>query len=482
MPGQEEAGSERRNFYAIIDVTYYHLYLLPNPVIMMPDHVNHSLPGERYPVNPFDLSTDLFGIFSNQVIHLVMHLDGHIRYDLLEKAVARASLLEPITRCRIVREDDALFWQEVACSCTDHVLRFSSRSREDLLYQALCSPLDPYRGDLFQVILIEGGETGEIIVINAHHIVMDGRGLRDFAGLVMRCYAEYLSGTLTEIPQSPIRSRQLPRVSGIRPGKRETNPETPIGWSSPLSVPVQSLHAENFQYSLLLLDPDRTAVIRDTRRAWGITVNDLMIAVLARVIAHILQVEYEITIPLYTTIDLRRYLHVIPERSLVNFSTSFEVRIPLVPDESLEDTGKRVHLLMNRIKSSDPGLDEAVEAEKVAESGYMAARDLMVTAWKSMQDAGRKTTLFSNTGIISRDQVSPGVLSVRNAYLLPGFFQPPGFILLLSTFGDIMTLSASYAVPAYDPEMADRMFRYIDSVIPGATEYPGEYRVIRKQI
>ncbi|MDD1724604.1 MAG: condensation domain-containing protein [Methanospirillum sp.] len=449
---------------------------------MTPDHVNHSIPGERYPVNPFDLSTDLFCTFSSQVIHLVMHLDGHVRYDLLERAVERASLLEPITRCRIIREEDTLFWQELpACSRTDHVLRLSSRGQEDLLYQALCYPLDPYRGELFQVILIEDGVNGDVLVINAHHIVMDGRGLRDFTGLVMKCYAEFQSGTLTEIPQSAIWSRQLPRVSSLRRDERETTQETPTGWCSPLSVPLQSSHADTFRYSLLFLNQSRTAVIGDTRREWGITVNDLMIAVLARAIAHIIPVKSEVTVPLYITIDLRRYLPVIPERSLVNFSTSFEVKIPLIPDESLEDTGKRVHLLMNRIKSGSPGLDEAVEAEKLAESGYTAARDLMVTAWKNMQDAGCKTTLFSNTGIISRDQMSPGILSVRNAYLLPGFFQPPGFFFLLSTFGEIMTLSASYAIPAYDPEMVDRMLRYIDSIIPGTGAYPGEYRVIRKE-
>lgn len=448
----------------------------------MPDHSPLSIPDEKYQVNPFDLSTDLFSVFSNQVIHLVMYLDGTVRFDLLEKAVDKASQVEPITRCRIIREEDTLFWKECRAFCTaEHVHRLFSRYPDGLLYQALSYPLDPYQGNLFQIILIENPEkTGGILVINAHHIVMDGRGLKDFAGLIMKCYTDYRSGNVTDIHTTPIRSRLLPKLSTLISEKREIPAqEPPVGWCSPISVPIQSLSAERFRYSLLTFGPERSAIIQNIRRKWGITVNDFMISVLAWAIASVLEVNSEITVPLYTTIDLRKYLPGTPERSLVNFSTAFEVRIPILPEESLEDTGKRVHSLMNRIKSQRPGLEEAVEAENLFESGYSAAQDLINTSWKNMQDAHRKTTIFSNTGIISRGQVSPDGLSVRNAYFLPGFFKPPGFFFLLSTFEDMMTLSASYAIPAYDPDLVSRMFRYIDSIIPGFHEIPGEYKIVK---
>lgn len=448
---------------------------------MIPDKSYQTSPGERYPVNPFDLSTDLFSPFSNQVIHLVIHLDGQIHYDILEKAVERASFAEPITRCRIIRDRDALFWQEASeFRISDHILLVRSLTPRDLLYQVLSYPLDPYLGNTFQVILIENtGKTGDIVVINVHHIVMDARGLKDFSRLIMQCYSAYLSGDQTDIPVTQIRSREVPLISTlITEPEQNLIQENPIGWCSRISVPLQSLHGDTFHYSIMTFDQNRTAIIQNIRRDWGITVNDFMIAALVRVITSILGVKSDITVPLYTTVDLRRYLPVMPERSLVNFSTSFEVRVPVKPDEILEDTGKRVHALMNRIKTQNPGVSEAKEAEELVTSGYAKARDLLNGAWKNIQDAQSKTTIFSNTGIISRDQVSTTDLSVRNAYILPGHFRPPGFFFLLSTFEDTMTLSASYAVPAYDPVVIKRMFASIDQDIPGYTRYPGKYSCV----
>ena len=447
----------------------------------MPDHSHDITPDERYPVNPFDLSTDLFCTFSNQVIHLVIELDGPVHYDLLKKAVDDASLAEPITRCRIIRDQETLFWQECSARHThEHLIRLSSRTPVKILNQILSYPLDPYLGLLFQVILIENPDkTGDIVVLNVHHIVMDAQGLKDFSELIMRYYTGYQSGHPPEIFITPIRDRQLPRISTILTEiKQINNPETQIDWCSRISVPLQSLHVESYQYSKVCFNQRRTSIIQDCRRKWCITVNDLMIAVLTRVITSVLHITSDITVPLFTTVDLRRYLPITLKQSLVNFSTSFEVRILIIPEESLEDTGKRVHHLMNLKKSQYPGLDEAIEAEKQLKSGYTAARELMNTAWNTIQDVASKTTIFSNTGIINFENVNPDDLSIRNAYILPSFFHPPGFFFLLSTFEGIMTLSATYSVPAYDSDLITKMFHCIDQDIPGYTMHPGVYSII----
>ncbi|MDD1730149.1 MAG: condensation domain-containing protein [Methanospirillum sp.] len=409
-------------------------------------------------------------------------MDGPVLYDILEKAVDDATLAEPITRCKIIKDQDALFWQECSTKPThDYLLRLSSRTPEKILYQALSYPLDPYLGRLFQIILIENPDkTGDIVVFNVHHIVMDAQGLKVFSELILRYYSEYLSGHPPELFIIPIRDHQLPRISDLLTEKKQIQkPETSIGWCSRISVPLQSLHVENYRYSMVCFNQRRTSIIQDCRRKWDITVNDFMIAILARAITSVLHVKSDITVPLYNTVDLRRYLPITLKRSLINFSTSFEVRVPIMPGESLEHTGKRVHLLMNQKKSQYPGLDEVIEAEKQLESGYSAAKELINSAWNTIQDTASKTTIFSNTGIITRKQVTLCGLSVRNAYILPSFFLPPGFFFLLSTFESIMTLSATYAVPAYDPDLINMMFNCIDQEIPGYAMHPGVYSIIK---
>ena len=439
----------------------------------------------RYPVNPLDLSTDLFCTFSDQVIHLVIHLDTSVHSDIMEKAIERASLAEPIIRCRIIRDQDTLFWQiHSGWKSADHVHRLSSIHPEEDLYQALTYPLDPYEGNLFQVILIEPPDkSGCIIVVNVHHIVMDGRGLKDLGTLILQCYLECQSGKIPDVSVTPVKAREVSRIATLLEKIPPVDTShSPFGWCSPISVPMQSLHGERYQYSQITFDQSRTAIIQKERRKWGITMNDLMIAVIARAIASELRMMSDITVPLYTTVDLRRYLPGIPERSLMNFSTSFEVGIPVKHAESLQDTAKRVHILMSRIKSRMPGVQEAIDAENLYDSGYSTAQGHINTAWNTILDAKRKTTIFSNTGVLHFELDNPGVLSVRNAYILPGFFHPPGFFFLLSTFADIITLSASYAVPAYDSTMVHRMFTSLDKDIPGYTGYPGSYKICAKNL
>jgi len=349
----------------------------------------------------------------------------------------------------------------------------------NLLNHALSYPLDPDRGNLFTIVIIENiDETRDILVINVHHIVMDARGLKDFSGMIIKYYTEYLSGHMSEIFVSAICSRELPRFSSITQLVKRDSHNGNIGWCSPITIPLQSLHADKFRYSTLTFNQSRTSIIHNARKRWGITVNDLMIAVLSRVISSILGLRSEITVPLYTTIDLRRYLPAIPDSSLMNVSTAFEVQTPVLPDESLEEIGKRVNASMKIIKSQNPGIKEVIEAECLAKSGYDAAKEIIDVTWKNICDTGRKTTIFSNTELLNYDQIDPGNLSIRYAYFLPGFFQPPGFFFLLSTFDDIMTLSASYAIPAYNQDLIDRIFLCIDHDIPGFNECKGDYKII----
>jgi len=446
----------------------------------MNNNIHHPDSDIRYPLNAFDFSTDHFCIFSNQVIHLVIDLDEQFQYELLKNAVDKVSSIEPVIRCRVIREQDTLFWQDCPeFNIDDHVIQLTSMEPARQLPKALSFPLDPYVGNLFNVVIIKNSQkNGDTLVINVHHIVMDAHGLKDFAGLIMRFYDELQSGHQTEMSITPINSRELPRLSDIIQSQHRENPEDVIGWCSPITVPVHSLQADEFRFSNLVFDRNRVQIIHETRKRWGITVNDLMIAVLSRAISSILDTKSEIIVPLYTTIDLRRYLPVIPERSLLNFSTSFEVRVPVKPGESLEDTGRRVHSLMNMIKSNNPGVIESTEADSLLESGYSSARKIITSTWKNIQDSKNKTTIFSNTGIISPEQISPVNLKIKNAYFLPSFFQPPGFFFFLSTFDDIMTLSASYGVPAYNQDMVNRLFSKIEHDTPGFYESRGEYNII----
>ncbi|PKL59758.1 MAG: hypothetical protein CVV33_06200 [Methanomicrobiales archaeon HGW-Methanomicrobiales-4] len=436
---------------------------------------------ERYPVNPFDFYSDLICCFSNQIIHMVIHLEGRINYELLSRAVFDATRAEPITWCHLVLEQDTLWWEmNPDLEEKDLVMSLSAPDPGEFIHKALSYPIDSYQGPMIQVVLIQSSDSeGDILVINAHHAVMDGRGLKDIVGLIMTRYKNLRNGDQIELLPIPISQRQLPKVSTLISGDDQNlSSESLEAWLSKSTVPIRSLDAEKDQYSLLTFTAERMQIIQATRKEWGMTINDLLIAIIARVCSSVIPEESDQVIPLFTTIDLRRYLPDTRVRSVMNYSTAFEVRVPVKKDDSLRETGILVHHLMNEIKAGTPGLDGVREAERLYEEGHVAATAELHAAWDEILRAGTKTTLFSNTGIISRESIDPGLPQVIHAYILPTHSLPPGFFFALSTFDDQMTISATYYTPAYDPDLVHRIFTLMDQIIPGYPVSPGTYQVL----
>jgi NRPS condensation-like uncharacterized protein len=455
--------------------------------------------GVRYPVNPFDLFSDLICCFSNQIIHMVIHLKGGVDFELLKRAVMQATLAEPVTRCRVVKDNNSLWWEIMPdYSIEDRILHLTTPNPEKLLFQALSYPLNPYLGQIIQVILIDTGkESGtregdifrgheeneeeheDILVINAHHIAMDGRGLKDFTKLIMKEYSCLMKGSRSEAGITPVNSRLLPKISALASSSESHNTAIETeSWCSKISVPLSSREVEKQQYSLLTLSKERMELVHSVRKKWGVTVNDFLIAVLVQVLSSTAREISDLEIPLFTTIDLRRYLHQMPERSVMNYSTAFEVRIPIESGEPLQVTAHTAHAIMNQIKADNPGVDGAREAEQLYEAGYCEAETMIKKIWEKIQKSENKTPLFSNTGIISPDHVNIENHHVHQAYILPTHSCPPGFFFATSTYDNTLTISATYAVPAYDPAVIQNIFSYIDRIIPGSSSFPEIYKVL----
>ena len=413
---------------------------------------------------------------------MVIHLDGPMYPDLLAKAVTHATHAEPVTRCHLLRIHDSLYWEMNPDFRENNlVILLSAPEPRTMLHQALSYPIDPFHGPMIRVVLIQNRDPdgGDILVINAHHTSMDGRGLKDFTGLVIASYKALRDGYQNYTPPAPISQRQVPKILTLaQAGNRIIPSDLSEAWFAEASVPMKSRKAGKEQYSLLTLPAARMKVIQATRKEWGVTMNDLMAGVVSQVFSSFITEGSDPVVPLLITLDLRRYLEEVPARSVMNFSTAFEVRVPVKPGESLSGTVSSVHTMMNRIKEGAPGIDGAREAERMYDEGYRAATTEMQNRWNEIRNSGRKTTLFSNTGIISIESIDPGVPMVTHAYLLPTHSLPPGFFLAFSTCGDLMTISATYYVPAYDQTLIDKIFSQIDRILPGYEQFPGRYTTV----
>jgi NRPS condensation-like uncharacterized protein len=374
--------------------------------------------GDRYPVHPFDFFSDLLSSFSNQMIHLVMIPGSRLDPVLLKKAVMAATEAEPITRYRLVLEEDTLWWELLpVVNADEQVIVLSSPYPWGILHDALFQKIDPYHGPITRVILIqaESGDTNDILICSSHHTAMDGYGLKDLASLIMQYYRIFSSGKPEVIMPGGMDQRLLPRVSSLVVPPGNDPAEATIDWPCHLTVPVQSLEKGRSTYSLLYLSDERGAWITTTRKEWGVTLNDLIIAVVARACANLAEGNGDQVVSLLVTVDLRRSLSIIPARSVANYATAIFLPIPVNPDESLKDTALRTKSLMDSMKSGFLGLDGAREAERLYDLGHEAAIREIEGRWEENVRAGKRTPLFSNTGIITPESIHPGI-PIRQAF------------------------------------------------------------------
>ncbi|MDD1729975.1 MAG: hypothetical protein LUQ50_13010 [Methanospirillum sp.] len=447
----------------------------------MTDHQVSPLPDpplSRYQVNPFDFFSELLCGFSDQMIHLVIMLDGQLQYNTLVQAVMLATEAEPITRCRLVQLNDMLWWEKIPhIGGTDLVIRRCVSDPIHYLEHALSYQVDPFSGPLVQAVYLHHTkDQGDILVLNAHHTTMDGRGMKDFVNLILTLYRSLINSEEIHLSPSQINQRCLPRVSSLVPDLTSP-PSGKVAWSGKFSVPLRSLDSERKKFSLLLMNRERVQTIQAVRKVWGVTMNDLLLAVVAQVCSSLMKPGDNRAISLLHTIDLRRYLTEVPVRSVLNYSTAFEVTVPVVPGESLEETTSRTHDLMTLIKTQHPGIDAVLEAERLYDAGCTSARKEMQEQWEGILAEGKRSPLYTNTGIISPENLDPGI-PVSHAFLLPTHNHPPGFCFAISTFGEQITWSSCYSMPAFDPDYIRMMYTTLDQILPGYSSQPGTYLAI----
>ena len=426
-------------------------------------------------VNPFDFFSELLRADSDQVIHMVLYFDGTIDPGKMQNAVMNAILAEPVCHSRLVEADDALWWELLpSINPGDCFSVLEKTSPGSAMPRALSVPIDPCKGPQVKVFLIQPeGDKGDILVINACHVAMDGRGLKDMAGLIMELYHLIPEDRSFFIGQNPGVSQDLPLISTLVPFEGASVPSgTSLPGAGCWTFPGSSSGGHYPAHAVMTIPMSRVATIHSKRKELGVTLNDLMLAVVALARANLEGQTPSPQCSLLNTIDLRRYCQV-TGRSVTNYSTAFEVRIPVSPLDTLSSLTRVVHGIMEHKKNAFPGISDALDAELLWKSGISAARETVNNRKTDPGNHETKIPIFTNTGIIDLERTNHCYPRVRNACMLPCHAPPPAFFTAISTFNDTLTISATYHSPAFADEQVRKFFDLINRFLPGYTD-PGD--------
>ena len=434
--------------------------------------IDRNMPGipARLPAPALDQIAFLFHTFSDGQLRSVLSLDGQLDAERLKRAIRLTLDAEPILGCRFVQQRRRPYWERrndldrlplcpiIGCA-NPHIL-------EGELWRCMVTPMDATRDPIVEACLLRAER--DTLVIKIHHSVADGIGVLRYMTILAAIYRE-LSVNPDYQPRPNLDSRGqgqvIKRVGwlGMLAALRHTQlPAVKPSWG-PIAT-GNDLSGRAF--ALRRIGPERLRALKAFGHAHGVTMNDILLAAFYRALFDTLDSPVGRSYLVGVPADLRRYLprdQTVPVCNLVN---SAQVAIIRETSTTFDDTLRSVHAAMQAMKSTYPGLTWAVMSELMVLPSFAVANAAVQRLIKRTQPTGSAGPFLSNIGVIDERLLDFGGIEVADAYGLGTVSLPPGLLLAVSTFREIMTLAIGFCNTATDCQLVERFLDRLVGELP----------------
>ncbi|MBD3191064.1 MAG: hypothetical protein GF308_10490, partial [Candidatus Heimdallarchaeota archaeon] len=311
-----------------------------DPPIKIPKH---------YPTSTLDKLTFLLHNVADQLIHLVIEYNGHLDFALLKKAIKISLDIEPILGCKFVDHPKNPYWiRREDLDQIDYCSLVESVNIEKKLREFVFEDIDPTKDPLFQFRIFRS-ET-DTLCFKVNHVIMDGGGIKEYLSLIINIY------TSLEKEQS---FEAIPNISGSRGfdqvlrkfglfkkfvlflKNRAPKPSWCFPWSG--------INKTNKNYIIHRFFPERFRRIKQYGKERGATINDMLVTAYYRAMFKIVKPRPGEPMVSVVTVNLRSYLKNFRAESVCNLSTGVYPNIAYNPEDSFDDTLKKVKKIMDEI-------------------------------------------------------------------------------------------------------------------------------------
>ncbi len=408
---------------------------------------------------------------SNSLLHILAEFEGALDDNMLRQAVLQSLQAEPVLACRFDESQAPPCWMPIQLHKPEDWLRISSTDSAENSIRHFFEELPLEEGRQLLVQLIHG-PTGDVLCIKLDHACCDGGGAKAYLHLLSGIYNRLVQEQTVAGGQSPVEakasgfpersSKRVYEAAGIQDIRQAYRPEKDTPLPS-VTVPFQEGTSGQARYTVFRVP------LADLRpREEGFTINDMLLAALTRVLAKLEQGSPDhnggiCQTAVNLTVDLRRYFPSGQQPGICNLSGMEKVAVPISTDEEFGHTVKRVHETMAAVKESGPGLHSAVSMDFLARLPYPQAQAMLLQASSRVKAAGQSAPIFSNLGWIVSDKLQFGEAHAKRVYAVTPAMHAPAFMLGASSYGEELTLAASY----FDQERSPEAVRLLLEAIAG---------------
>ncbi len=389
---------------------------------------------------------------ANYQIQAILTLDGNIDPERMKKAVRLSFDAEPVLGCKFI-ESDPPYWRRR--DNIDELPFFTfeeTDNMEDAILQFLKSPFDMDEDAMVKVRLIRSGPS-DALCLKINHACADGTGAKDYLMLLADIYSRLCKDS-NYVP--PVHKRthrdQNKLFEGLGIKNPELLPAAPNNFPPMWNFPWKKGRRKKPGFVVCRLPYGQVEKLSEYAKSRGATINDLVLTAYYRALFKLSKPLYFVPMEIPVTVDLRRYLPEHKAEAIRNLSGGIEPRLARMPKENFDRTLSRVTAVMNRLKNNNPGLPNAIAAERVERMSYIKFRDYIKSSLRTSNLASLLSFMpnlvfspgLSNLGLLSKSLIKFGDITAVDAYILPPAVRDPGLLLIACTYNGILSLTTTY--------------------------------------
>nr|WP_321356328.1 condensation domain-containing protein [uncultured Draconibacterium sp.] len=402
---------------------------------------------------------------SNALIQYVLRINDRIDFQTLLRSVLLSIQSEPVLGCLFVEKEKIPVWEPVSIKTDDVCCLVETQNIEAEINAVLGSEVDASKQLPVKVYLLDDAKSN-VIVIKISHSACDGSGSKYFVKLLAGIYTRLEKDDSFGPPKNTqVRdTRNFYKACGIEDISSYFKPEKaelPSSWGFP--VREDMLKKQTFSYRQLRYGNNDFQQLKQLAKKQSVTLNTLLMAAYFYALVKVLK-PVESTKELQFMIDLRKYLPEGEEQNICNLSAIQNVELPTKTNDF---TGliKQTNAAIKNVLTTDNFIHGTIAGDLAEEAGYYAIKDFIKSDWENIRKTGNCTPMISNLGMLSAEIIRFGKAKIEDMYLVSPAFFAPAFMLGISTYNNVLTMSASYYSPGINSNVVEELLRQVQTTL-----------------
>jgi len=415
----------------------------------------------KYHAEAWDILQHLFKEkrINDRTIHFAATFSGNLDLECLKKTVDLSADAFPLIRCGFHERYGRPYWENKGYTSDDMVELVETENVGAAIWKALQKEADEKNGPQVKIAVIRNGKT-DTLCVTINHMICDAAGFKDYLYLLSSIYTgaeknpEYRPAPLTgkrDLGQIVKTFSWSDRIKIFIGNNDMTKPDTArFDFEGDLNHPFIEMKT---------VPREKVGLLKEYAKLHGATVNDvLMTAYIRALYQHFGRV---VAVP--CAVGLRKYLPNRKAGSICNLVTNLKCDIGDDIGASFDCTLEKVKEKMAQQKADIISLKSILLMEAAFRVIPYRVMGKSVDPFFS-----NPPIAFTNLGVLDKEKLKMGKTKMTNAFMTSSIKYVPYFQIAVSTFDDVMALSANLYGTQADRNIISSFLAAVISELCGA--------------